>query len=145
MTRERIAGPVVIALAPGVAEQIASHAREAAPRECCGLLLGTPSRIDESVRTRNVDPNPNRFQVDPAEHIAWNRRLRGTRRSIVGVYHSHPASPAEPSASDIAEAHYPEFIYLIVSLAGTAAAWTRAFRILDARVTEVRLDGPIRT
>jgi proteasome lid subunit RPN8/RPN11 len=145
MTPARIAGPDVIVLAAGVAQQITSHAREAAPRECCGLLLGTSSRIDESVRTRNVDPRPNRFQVDPAEHIAWNRRLRGTGRTVVGVYHSHPASPAEPSASDIAEAHYREFIHLIVSLASIAAPSIRAFRIIDGGVRAVTLDGPIRT
>ena len=49
--------------------------------------------------------------------IAVNRRLRGTPRSVIGAYHSHPRTEAVPSPRDIAEAHYPEFIWLIVSLA----------------------------
>jgi proteasome lid subunit RPN8/RPN11 len=56
--------------------------------------------------------------------------LRGTGRAVVGVYHSHPATPAEPSISDVAEAHYAEFIYLIVSLLGTTPS-LRAYRIVD--------------
>jgi proteasome lid subunit RPN8/RPN11 len=97
---------------------IIAHAREEAPDECCGLLVGSDSRVDESVRTRNLEASPTRYQIDPVQHVALMRRLRGGPSQIVGVYHSHPHTSPEPSPSDLAEAFYPDFIYLIVSLAG---------------------------
>jgi proteasome lid subunit RPN8/RPN11 len=118
---------------------IVAHARAEAPRECCGLLVGAGSRILEAVPLPNVDPSPERrFQVDPRDHINLRRSLRGSGRSIAGVYHSHPGSPAVPSPSDVAEALYPDYIHLIVSLLD-AAPETRAYRIIQQIVREVRL------
>jgi proteasome lid subunit RPN8/RPN11 len=124
----------VLTLGPGVADRIIQHARETAPLECCGLLVGTPAHIDEAVPTRNVDPHRCRFQVDPGEHIRLNRNLRGTGRAVIGVYHSHPHGPAQPSASDIAEASYPEFAYLIVSLRESPPALV-AYRLIGGIVS----------
>jgi proteasome lid subunit RPN8/RPN11 len=120
---------------------IAAHARAAAPLECCGFLVGTRDGVDESVATRNVDPCPTRFQVDPAEHIRLNRRLRGSGREIVGVYHSHPLGPATPSATDVAEAMYPEFVHVIVSLAEAPEDGIRAYRINNGEVATVALEA----
>jgi proteasome lid subunit RPN8/RPN11 len=122
----------------GVLDAITDHARRDAPKECCGLLVGTVQRIDESVPMTNRAAGATRFQVDPGEHIALNRRLRGSGRQVVGVYHSHPRGPAEPSPVDVREAHYPEFVYVIVSLADSARPEVRAYRIRDAAVTEIQ-------
>ena len=94
-----------------------AHARAAAPLECCGLLIGSGARIDESLPARNIDPSPKRFEIDPQDHFAAIHAARASGREIVGVYHSHPSSPAQPSASDLAEAFYTEYAYVIVSLA----------------------------
>jgi proteasome lid subunit RPN8/RPN11 len=118
---------------------ILAHARAEAPRECCGLLLGCAPLIDECVPSPNLDPNPNRYEIDAALHVSTNRRLRGTGRAVIGAYHSHPHSPASPSPSDVAEAYYSEFIWMIVSLAGPEAV-IRAFRIEDARIVELAVD-----
>lgn len=115
------------------------HARAAAPLECCGLLIGTPDCIDGSVSTRNVDPHPTRFRVDPAVHIQLNRLLRGTHRAVVGVYHSHPTSSAEPSPSDIGEAYYAEFVHVIVSLVNPTQPDIRAYRIIRGVASPVVL------
>ena len=120
-------------------DAIVDHARETVPDECCGLLVGTESAIDEAVRARNVEPGPSRYQVDPADHIALIKRLRGSGRSIVGAYHSHPRSSAVPSPSDVDEAFYPDFVYLIVSLAATDRPECRAWRIRDGAVEEIAL------
>jgi [CysO sulfur-carrier protein]-S-L-cysteine hydrolase len=125
---------------PSVLDAMAAHARDEAPNECCGLLVGTPSRIDESVRTKNLAASPARFLVDPREHIALTRRLRGSGRQVVGAYHSHVHSVAEPSPSDVAEAHYPEFVYVVVSLADPQHAAVGAYRVENGRVTPVALD-----
>jgi proteasome lid subunit RPN8/RPN11 len=54
----------------------------------------------------------------------------------VGVYHSHPAGAALPSPRDLAEAHYPEWLFVIVGAAGRSV---RAFRIARGRATRVRV------
>jgi proteasome lid subunit RPN8/RPN11 len=123
-----------------VVDAMVAHARAAAPLECCGLLVGTPGHIDESVPTANVDANPARFQVDPAAHIELNRSLRGSDRAVVGVYHSHPATEADPSPSDITEALYPEFVYVIVSLADRSGPSIRAYRIVSGRASPIALE-----
>lgn len=93
-----------------------AHAREAAPAECCGVLLGSCGEIADVVRTRNVAGRPDRFLIDPKEHIDARREGRHRGLETVGFYHSHPRSPARPSATDLAEASYPDHLYAIVSL-----------------------------
>lgn len=117
---------------------IAGHAARVAPKECCGLLVGRGDRIDEVVATRNVLDHPARYQIDPQDHIDTNRRLRGTGRSIIGAYHSHPRSEAVPSPRDLEEAHYPEFVWLIVSLKHGPPDY-RVYRIADGAATSVEL------
>ncbi|MGH9372619.1 MAG: Mov34/MPN/PAD-1 family protein [Vicinamibacterales bacterium] len=107
----------VVRLNEGVRAAMVAHARETAPNECCGLLIGEGLTVHEAVPSRNLDPAPTtRYRIDPAVHIAANRRLRGTERSVVGFYHSHPRSSPVPSAADREEAYYPGFIWMIVSL-----------------------------
>jgi len=95
---------------------ITGHARDAAPLECCGLLAGKGDLIDEYIRTDNVRASEVEYQVDPVEHIAAMKSLRVRGRVILGAYHSHPRTPAVPSATDLAEAHDAALLYVIVSL-----------------------------
>jgi proteasome lid subunit RPN8/RPN11/uncharacterized damage-inducible protein DinB len=118
-----------IRLPAHVRAQMLAHAREDAPRECCGLLVGAATTIDESIRSANLDLDPKRYRIDPELHIATNRRLRGSGRGVIGVYHSHPSSPAIPSPSDQAEAYYSDFIWVIVSLAVPDAEAVAAYRL----------------
>ena len=99
-------------------DTILAHAREAAPAECCGLLLGTASSVVEAARAKNIADDPSaRFVIDPKDHLDGRRGARTRGLEVVGFYHSHPRSPAVPSATDRAEATYPGYLYLIVSLA----------------------------
>ena len=101
-----------------IADMLA-HAREEAPRECCGLLIGGEGEIERSVRARNVDTRPARYLIDPEDHFAAIHAARSEGREVVGAYHSHPASAPVPSATDIAEANSgSEFLYVIVSPVG---------------------------
>jgi len=111
-----------------VLDAIVRHAQEAAPNECCGLLIGNEEWIEEAVRTRNAKESPSTYQVDPADHFALIRRTRAQQRQIIGAYHSHTRSAAEPSPRDIAESHDESLVHLIVSLAA-AEPRVAAFRI----------------
>jgi proteasome lid subunit RPN8/RPN11/uncharacterized damage-inducible protein DinB len=118
-----------IRLPERVRAQILAHAREEAPRECCGLLVGDGVTIDECIRSPNLDADPNRYRIDPEVHIAANRRLRGSGRAVLGVYHSHPHAAAIPSRTDYLEAYYPDFIWLIASLAVPDREAVAAYRL----------------
>jgi len=102
-------------------DDIVAHAQGSAPNECCGLLLGRNDAIVETVRAANIADDPRRrFLIDPRDHIVGRRRARDRGLAVVGFYHSHPASPAEPSPADRAEAGYADHLYMIVGLAANA-------------------------
>jgi len=108
----------VITIACGVIDGIVAHARDSVPAECCGLLLGGADTVLAAAPARNIADDPaRRFLIDPKDHIDGRRHARDRGLQVVGFYHSHPVSPAEPSAADLAEASYPGHLYVIVSLA----------------------------
>jgi len=117
-------------------EAVVAHAREAAPAECCGLLLGNGDTIAEAPRARNLSPHLNRFLIDPKDHIDVRRDARGRGLDVVGFYHSHPHSAAAPSPTDVAEASYPDHVYLIVGL-GEEEPAVRLYRIEAGRYFEL--------
>ena len=123
-----------------VVEAVVAHARDAAPAECCGVLLGFSEEIREAARVLNLADSPTRYLLDPAEHIKIRRDARSRGIDVLGFYHSHPHSPAEPSETDVAQAEYAGSLYLIVSLSGTPAA--RLFRWSAAAFEELPLEEP---
>ena len=93
------------------------HARESAPRECCGLLFGDGEVVDRLVRGRNVHPTPEtRYEIDPSQLRAALLETDDSDGSLVGIYHSHPATKAEPSYTDITNARWPAQVYVLTSL-----------------------------
>jgi proteasome lid subunit RPN8/RPN11 len=105
-----------IFIAPAIVEEILAHAREEAPRECCGLLIGGDGTVERAVRARNLDEAPTRrYLIDPADHFRAIRAARAQRKDVIGAYHSHPSGPAVPSPTDLAEANNgSDFVYVIV-------------------------------
>jgi proteasome lid subunit RPN8/RPN11 len=116
-----------------------THARQTLPEECCGLLVGSADRIDEAIPARNAQASSTRYEIHPEDHFAAIRRARREGRAIVGAYHSHPATAAAPSPTDIAEARDDELLYVIVSLRDPERADVRAYRITAAGAHEVPL------
>jgi proteasome lid subunit RPN8/RPN11 len=139
----------VVRVPRAVLAAIDAHARAAAPRECCGLLLGLAppasdvTEIRRAEPTGNIAPEPTRYQIDPADHFRAIREARAAGLSVIGAYHSHPASAPVPSPTDLAEA-LPAFLYLIVSLRSSAGdepldRRTRVYYIEGAMYREVPL------
>jgi proteasome lid subunit RPN8/RPN11 len=110
-----------VILPRAVRDDVIAHARETAPAECCGLLVGSAREIVAAVRAANLADNPSRFLIDPKDHIRARRDARAGGLDVVGFYHSHPHSDARPSPTDLAEASYENHLYVIVSLTGEAA------------------------
>ena len=72
--------------------------------------------VEEVFRAENPRHSPYGYELDHKSLFAANKL--DDDGFEVGIYHSHPKSPAEPSQTDINLAHYPHWTYLIVSLAG---------------------------
>ena len=119
-------GPAV-SMPQAARRALLAQARRARPRECCGLLVGRRRAVAFVFATRNLETDPNRFRVDDAAHIELRRVLRACTPAleVVGVYHSHPRGAARLSPSDVREAYYPQWIHVVVGLAGRASI--RAF------------------
>jgi len=103
-------------------------ARDVAPEECCGLLVGTldpAPRVLRLVPAANVHPEPRRFfEIDPRTHFDTLRTLRQSGEVLIGHYHSHPAGPARPSPRDLAAVTDAELVWLVIDpLAGEIAAF----------------------
>jgi proteasome lid subunit RPN8/RPN11 len=119
-------------------EEIVAHARESAPRECCGLLFGDGEVVDRLVRGRNVHPTPEtRYEIDPAQLRAL-LFTEDSDRVLVGIYHSHPRTAPEPSPFDIANAFWPEQVYVLTSLRSEPPD-VFAYRITNGKVERISL------
>ncbi len=117
---------------------IVAHALAVRPRECCGVLIGAARQILEAVPVENRADLPGRFLIDPKGHIDARREARRRGLDVLGFYHSHPHSPAAPSARDRDEAAYPGHLYLIVGLAGESFD-LRSFQLDSGNFIEVPL------
>ena len=129
-------GISVIEITQDHVDEIIAHAREDFPNECCGLLF-------EPDASPTAPPHGER-RAQPPELPGWTAK-RCSRRSnsidrvgldLVGIYHSHTHSPAQPSRTDINLAGYPDAHYLIVSLANAQHPDLRAFTIVNGDVIE---------
>ena len=115
---------------------VLAQAREEAPLECCGLLLGRGRRVERVFRGTNLDRSPVTYNMDPQELFRAHREMEAQGLDLVAIYHSHPRTRAYPSSTDVAKATYPDAAYLIVSLQDASAPDVRMFRIQDGRISE---------
>jgi desampylase len=115
-------------------------ADQAAPEECCGLLIGTAGAIRRAWPARNVAHDPaRRYDVDPGDHFAAVREARRAGLEVIGCYHSHPRSAAIPSPTDTAEA-LTDFLYVIAGREPGEGIWRlSAFRFEDPNFVPVAL------
>jgi len=120
--------------------QLLNHAQQSADKEICGFIS---SKEDIPLRTypiMNIATTPScRFMMEPAGQINALRQMREHGEDLFAIYHSHPTSPALPSAIDVAEAGYPDALFLIISLNTKGVLEMRGFRIAGENVSEVAL------
>jgi proteasome lid subunit RPN8/RPN11 len=101
-------------------QELIALARAALPNEACGLLAGDIQGEEKIVRAvyglKNTDESPEHFSMAPEDQFAVIADIRKKGFSLLGNFHSHPATPARPSAEDIKLAFDPSLSYVIVSL-----------------------------
>ncbi len=146
-------GPEHVVLPSSIRRAIAAHARAALPNEACGIVIGDRPAADGGRATRwvplvNVLRSPYRYEIHPDDLLRLTIETDDADEVFWAIVHSHVASPARPSPTDLRQATYPDALYVLVSLAdaeadpATGAESVRAWRIVDGGVHEVALtDG----
>lgn len=130
-----------VRLSRALVDEMVRHARVGAPHEVCGIVAGEDSRFTRLYPARNVAENPAvTYQMDPQEQLQIFKELERQGWEVAGIYHSHPASPAYPSPTDMRLAFYPEAVYFIVSLMDSDRPGVRAFRLDQQRAAIAELD-----
>ena len=132
----------VLKIAREHVDAMIAHARADHPDEACGVIVG-PEGSDDPVRLVqmiNADRSPTFFRFDPAEQFQLYKALDAQDEEIVVVYHSHTATEAYPSRTDISLATEPQAHYILVSTAESGAdegpVSVRSYRIVEGVVTE---------
>jgi proteasome lid subunit RPN8/RPN11 len=120
-------------------DEMLEHAREEAPNECCGIIVGKDGDATTLYRATNAEHSPLRYTLDPNDLFRITfREIPENDEEMLAIYHSHTGSPAYPSQTDINLATYPDAVYLILSLVDGEEP-LRGFRIDEGEVTEVDL------
>ena len=119
-------------------DAVVAHARRDHPDEACGVIAG-PEGSDRPARVipmTNAERSPTFFRFDPGEQLRVWREMDDRDEVPVVVYHSHTATEAYPSRTDIALAAEPDAHYLVVSTRDPDRPEVRSYRIEDGTVTE---------
>ncbi len=118
-----------------------THARFCHPEEACGLLASAvPGRLRFAYPLTNIEASRTSYTVDPTEHFRALQHAEARGWELTGVFHSHPHSEAFPSATDVAKALEPDWLYVIVSLADRDEPLVRAFWIREGHIAEETLE-----
>jgi [CysO sulfur-carrier protein]-S-L-cysteine hydrolase len=131
-------------------QELIDAARAGLPNEACGLLVSDGYAADGAspmryVPLRNAADSPYRYLINPQEQLSVWLELEEANQVPWAIVHSHVASPAVPSATDVGLAFFPDSLYVICSLADDVPT-VRAWSIRDGAVSEVQLavaEGPV--
>jgi len=143
--------------------EIVEQCRGEYPKEACGILAGRriqgikddelcgryepasageqDGKVSKIYKMANISENPEVcYFMDPKEQLRVFKEMRRLGVEMLGIYHSHTASPAYPSARDCEMAFYPEAAYVIVSLQTFNDPTVRAFRIVEGEIKEIKIE-----
>jgi len=118
-------------------ERMVAQAKALAPIETCGILAGKDNKAEKLFEMTNADNRSDHFMMEPKEQFTVVKNIRSADLEMLAIYHSHPETPARPSAEDIRLALTPDVIYVIVSLQDANDANVKGFLIENSTVTEV--------
>jgi [CysO sulfur-carrier protein]-S-L-cysteine hydrolase len=132
----------VLTLTAALRDAMVAHARRDHPDEACGVIAGPEGsdRPERFVPMTNAERSPTFYRFDPTEQLALYKEMDARDEEPVVVYHSHTATEAYPSRTDIGLANEPGAHYVLVSTRehgnSDGAVEFRSYRIVDGEVTE---------
>jgi proteasome lid subunit RPN8/RPN11 len=132
----------VLQISQALVDAMVAHAKADHPDEACGVIAG-PAETGEPSRAipmTNAARSPTFYEFDPGELLRLYRDLDERDEVPIVVYHSHTATEAYPSRTDIALAAEPEAHYVLISTRehgnDPGPVELRSFRLIDGEVTE---------
>jgi proteasome lid subunit RPN8/RPN11 len=119
-------------------EAIVAHARRDHPDEACGVIAGPEGsdRPERYIPMLNAARSPTFYEFDSGDLLRLYREMGGNGEVPVVIYHSHTATEAYPSRTDISYASEPEAHYVLVSTRDPEEHEFRSYRIVDGQVSE---------
>ena len=126
----------MLRLPADIRDKIVAHARRDHPDEACGIVAGRDGQPERVIEMDNAERSPTFYRFDAIEQLQVWREMDERHEEPVVIYHSHTATEAYPSRTDIALANEPAAHYVLISTRDTAAAELRSYRIVDGSVTE---------
>jgi proteasome lid subunit RPN8/RPN11 len=119
-------------------DKIVAHARRDHPDEACGVLAGRAGgdRPERFIAMTNAERSPTFYRFDSGEQFRVWREMEDRDEEPVVIYHSHTATEAYPSRTDISYASEPGAHYVLVSTRDADTAEFRSYRIVDGTVAE---------
>lgn len=132
----------VLRISQDLVDQMVAHARADHPDEACGVIAGPvdSDRPERFIPMVNAARSPTFYEFDSADLLRLYRDMDDRDEEPVVIYHSHTATEAYPSRTDISYASEPNAHYVLVSTRATGNEEgpyeLRSFRIVDGEVTE---------
>ena len=132
----------VLVIRADLVDEILAHARRDHPDEACGVVAGPEGsdRPERFVPMLNAARSPTFYEFDSGDLLRLYRDMESRDEVPVVIYHSHTATEAYPSRTDISLAGEPEAHYLLVSTREPDSEEIRSFRIVDGVVTEEEIN-----
>ena len=118
-------------------EDMLEQARAEAPIECCGILAGRHGRAQKLYRMTNAEHRHDHYMMAPEQQFEAVKDIRSSSLDMLAIYHSHPETPARPSAEDVRLALTPNVVYVILSLQPDNGPAVKGFQIDDGTVARV--------
>lgn len=119
-------------------DRIVAHARADHPDEACGVIAGPAGsdRPQRFVPMANAERSPTFYVFDSTEQLKVWQEMDDRGEEPVVIYHSHTATEAYPSPTDVSYAGEPNAHYVLVSTRDPDRCEFRSFRIVGQEVTE---------
>jgi proteasome lid subunit RPN8/RPN11 len=128
----------VLVIRADLVDAMVAHARADHPDEACGVIAGPEGsdRPERFIAMLNAERSPTFYRFDSGEQLKVWRALEEAGEVPICIYHSHTATEAYPSRTDISYAAEPDAHYVLVSTCDPDELELRSYRIVDGAVTE---------
>jgi len=127
----------VLVIRRDLVEAIVEHARRDHPDEACGVIAGpSPDRPERFVPMLNAARSPTFYEFESGDLLRLYREMDANDEVPAVVYHSHTATEAYPSRTDVSYAGEPDAHYVLVSTREPDTHEFRSYRIVDGEVAE---------
>jgi proteasome lid subunit RPN8/RPN11 len=121
-------------------DAIVAHARRDHPDEACGMVAGVGGQATRVIEMTNTARSPTFYEMDSMEVLRTLRGMDDADEELLAIYHSHTATEAYPSRTDVSIAGFPEAHYILVSTREPDAVEFRSYRIEDGVVSEEEVE-----